>query len=44
VGVPLRGIETRSSIGQAQQMHPPKAPSLGAGAFITDRSPAIGLA
>lgn len=42
--VPLRGFENRFAKDQAQQLRPPKAPSLGAGAFIIDRSVAIGSA
>jgi hypothetical protein len=42
VEVPLRGFENRFAKDQAQQLRPPKAPSLGAGAFIIDRSVAIG--
>lgn len=43
VELPLRGLENRFAKDQAQQLRPPKAPSLGAGAFIIDRSVAIGL-
>jgi hypothetical protein len=42
VEVPLRGFENRCAKDHAQQLQPPKAPSLGAGGFIIDRSVAIG--